>query len=121
MTAITPCHQQVIDSAPAVIKRVSFRELESMQVETFESMNIVLAKELFYQAQDYAQFRADFQLLQAEKQRLQRIERLNQMAEQVRHELLVQKASRVTESGLSVGQELFRPSIPYTRGCARMA
>jgi hypothetical protein len=120
MTADTTCVQQVIVSASAV-KRVSFQQTESLQVEIFESMNDVLAEELFYQADDYAQFRADFQLLRAQKQRMQQNERLNQMAQQARRELLTQKAHMATESGLSIRSGIFRPSIPSVRGCALMA
>ena len=101
-----------------VAKRVSFPEEDVVaNVFVYESQNRELSKELFYQSEDYIQFRQSFR---AHKQR-KNGNRVSRMSQEARNELLMKQ--QIAKMSQSTDAPLFRlpRSSIASRGCALMA
>ncbi|CAB9504653.1 expressed unknown protein [Seminavis robusta] len=102
--------------------RVTFSENEVASVQTYQRLDWEHAQELFYQPEDYIQFRAEYRAFKAQKARKERLARMTYMTAQARNELQNRNQLKMTVlPPSSLNQQPMRRQPRQPRGFALMA
>jgi len=110
-TTTTTSTKTTVNVSSRRTSRVTFDQDVVTDVHYFESPNTVARKELFYQSQDYVQFRAQFQLYKVQQARK------TSLQTQYRKQMVYKQAMPVQR--LMATPQYRIPTLP--RGCAQMA
>lgn len=72
-------------------RQVTFHASEVSAVYTVDRLERQLAKELFYQPEDYCRFRVEYRMMKENQLHMERMQRFNEMSKEARYELQVQQ------------------------------